>query len=68
MSLITKLLKIQENFNEGLQFLDCYLNQYSADVLEAKGVLWIQCLSDKLGNSGTSDVGFIFNVLGKRNQ
>lgn len=64
--MITKLLNIQDNFNEGLQYLDCYLNQYSEDVLEAKGIYWVQCLSEKLNNPGKfSDVALIYGVLGK---
>lgn len=64
INLITKLLRIEENANEGLQFLYCYLDQYSEDVLQNKGISWIQFLAEKLGNPGNNcDVSLIFKVL-----
>ncbi len=67
LNLITQLVKFQQSLNEGLQFMDAYLDNYSEDALTVKGAVWLQALEKKLSQLQliNRENPLVFKVLGE---
>ena len=63
IGVITNLLSFPKSRQQGLLLLESYLEQYSSDVLDSKGVVWIELLIKITINQSVDPLAY--KVLGK---